>query len=218
MSSSGARLPFACRAVQFALAASFLVMVAGASAQGQADPAAPTECPAAYVVSFRMITVAPAEGRDPGEFGDVPSGAFFFAPDDGDGFYDRVKLAEAYGRGVREGLVATVGPVYSMSMKPNSNPVVVSGVTGDGSGTWSVSASVEPLTPDGKRVRLHSGWDVASLFGFEVPGLGTSDHWLGVPLPLHSGNRVGSPADGEAVGQKFRGGYTILVLIEKAAP
>jgi len=174
--------------------------------------------PAVYVVSFRFIKVDVADGLDPREFADIPSGSFSFAPDDGDGFYDRVKLAEAYGPKIRKGLVATVGPVYSMCVRPNSDPKVVSGVTGDGRNEWSVSAWVEPLSPDGKKLCLHSGWDLSRVFGIGDGGMGTSEHWLNVPLQLHSGNGTAWGGEGEPAGTRFDGGWTVLVLIEPAVP
>ncbi len=213
-----------------ALAAA-VCLPAGAQDQPQGRETAPAEAveatepqadqgPAAYVVSFRFIKVSVAEGLDPREFADIPSGSFSFAPDDGDGFYDRVALAEAYGPKIRPGLVATVGPVYSMCMKPNSDPKAVSGWTGDGEYEWSASAWVEPLTPDGKKLCLHSGWDLSHVFGFGDGGMGTSEHWLNVPLQLHSGDGAGTGTgdDGFGPGTRFTGGWTVLVLIEPAVP
>ncbi|HQK96319.1 MAG TPA: hypothetical protein PLD23_22675, partial [Armatimonadota bacterium] len=88
-------------AVAIVAMAATVCLPAGAQDQPQ-EP----EAPAAYVVSFRIITVSVAEGLDPREFADVRSGAFSFAPEDGDGFYDRVALAEAYGPKIHPGLVA----------------------------------------------------------------------------------------------------------------
>ncbi len=202
-------------AVAIVAMAATVCLPAGAQDQPQ-EP----EAPAAYVVSFRIITVSVAEGLDPREFADVRSGAFSFAPEDGDGFYDRVALAEAYGPKIHPGLVATVGPVYSMCMKPGSNPVAVKGVTGDGKHEWSVIASIKPLTPDGKKLELTSGWNMADVLGFDSPWPGTSEHWLNYPLPLHSrdGRGTGTGDDGFGPGTRFTGGWTVLVLIEKAVP
>ncbi|HQK95952.1 MAG TPA: hypothetical protein PLD23_20820 [Armatimonadota bacterium] len=209
-----------------ALVAGFLATPSGlvSRADAEADTGQPLAdaadgvAPAAYVVSFRFIKVEVAEGLDPREFADIRSGAFSFAPEDGDGFYDRKQLAEAYGPKIRPGLVATVGPVYSMCVRPNADPKVVSGITGDGKHEWSVSASVEPLTPDGKQIRLHSGWDLSHVFGVGDGGMGTSDHWLGYPLPLYSGNGTEWGGAEDPVGTRFQCGWTVLVLIEKAVP
>lgn len=161
--------------------------------------------PAAYTLSFRIIKIDVAEGYDQRVFADLPDGVFLQAPPDGDGFYDRAFLREMYGEAIRRGLVAIVGPVYSMTVAPGAEMVTTRNVTRDGTTEWSMSHGVDPLTPDGMSVRLRSLWSAKDFLAFEMTGPepATCDVAVGQPFPV-------------CAEQGRSGGYVVLVLVEPA--
>ncbi|HOS91930.1 MAG TPA: hypothetical protein PLQ54_01325 [Armatimonadota bacterium] len=180
-------------------------------------PAKTTPPPAAYTVSFRIIKIDVAEGLDRREFADLPDSAFFITPESGDQFYDRVQLRQVFGEAIRPGLVATVGPVYSVTVPPRAEPVAIRGVLMDGKTEWSVSLAVEPRSDDGMKVDLRSVWLTKDLLAFETnPDPGKCEMYVGWPMPMWAGSGFSTNRPDREVGKNFERGYCVLVLVEPA--